>query len=91
LTVEGDKLGSPQQYLGAKLAGRLKNTGATAATAMRVLATAFDANGELVDVGEGLVTLDPLAPGSAAPFEVMFTRQDVTIAKYTTIAFGIEK
>src|SRR6476661_182578 len=74
LTVEGEKLGQPQQYLGTKLTGRIKNGGTTPATLVRVLAVAYGADGKVVDVGEGSSSLDPLAPGASGPFEITFRR-----------------
>jgi hypothetical protein len=91
LTVEGDKLGQPQQYLGTKLTGRVKNGGTTTAQLVRVLAVAYGADGKVVDVGKGGPAIDTIAPGATAPFDLTFSRTDVKIAKYDLLAVGTEK
>ncbi len=88
LSVEGTTLG--KGVLGPNITGRVRNDGTKAATLVTVIAAGYDSSGALVDTGTGYITSD-VEPGTTSPFELMFLRPDVEIAKFDIVVLGQEK
>lgn len=54
-----------------RITGVVRNEGTRAYTEVRLVATVYDANGVVVGVDEGLVSIVMIEPGESAAFEVM--------------------
>jgi len=82
LTITADTL-AKDTYVGWHVRGKLTNTATTPLQFAKVIATGYDANGNIVDVQSGFAGEGDLAPGAAAPFDAHLIRSDTTITRYT--------
>jgi len=73
-----------------KAAGTVQNASSTlAADNIQVIVTTYDEEGTVTGFRQGKVSLeDPLAPGTSAPFETLFTVHGGPPADFTIIALG---
>ncbi len=98
LVVSRDKLsGNPTE--GYILTGIIRNNGSYSAYLVNAAATAYDANGKVVDVAIGFVLpsrsatngLQPaMLQGESAQFEAHFQRKGIEIARYEVIGLGAQ-
>jgi hypothetical protein len=90
LKVEGIT-GNKPQFGGYALSGRITNTGNKTAESVKVVATAYDPNGKVVDVGWTFSKLNQIQAGGNAPFELQFANLKSAPAKYEVYVQGREK
>jgi hypothetical protein len=90
LKVEGIT-GKKPQYGGYTLSGRITNTGSKTATLVKVVSTAYDQSGKVIDVGWTYSKLDQIQAGGNAPFELEFRNLKTAPAKYEVYVQGTEK
>ncbi len=90
LKVEGIT-GKKPQFGGYTLSGRIINTGNKNASLVKVVSTAYDQNGKVVDVGWTFSKLDQIQAGGNAPFELEFRNLKEAPSKYDVYVQGTEK
>ena len=89
LTVSDTQLNTQVENGSGTITGQVKNTGTTTAGSVRVLAIAYNAQGQVVDVAKGTAKPDKLTIGATAPYQASFRRPSVQISKVETLAVGI--
>lgn len=71
LAIEGVTTLAPQTAWGAyAVSGRVVNTGRQTAEFVKVIAVAYDAASQVLDVADGYTALKRIAPGADAPFQL---------------------
>lgn len=78
--------GKAGDYGGYTLTGLVKNTGSKTASLVYVSAVAYDASGNVIDVGWTFATLNEIAPNGDSPFSLDFSNLTTAPASYEVYA-----
>ncbi len=89
LTVSDIQLNTQVENGSGTITGQVKNSGPSTAGSVRVLAVAYNAQGQVVDVAKGVTKPDKLTAGASAPYQASFRRPSVQITRVETLAVGI--
>lgn len=87
LDLKVDKVtGQPSDFGNYGLTGLVTNTGQKTALLVHIVAVAYDADGNVIDVGDTYSTLDEIAPGGDSPFSLEFGNMKDAPASYEIYA-----
>lgn len=81
----------PSVYGYYSLMGIVINTGQGTATLVNIVASAYDKNGKVIDVGWTYATLNEILPGGDSPFSLDFGNITTAPASYEVFAVGLAK
>jgi hypothetical protein len=83
LTLEQVSLTREATFNKYRLSGFVKNAGQKLTLGVGLMATGYDASGQVLDVATGIAQTQGLPPGGSAPFQLDFPRTDVAPVSYT--------
>jgi hypothetical protein len=84
----GDHSGQGIEPGGYRIVGRVQNTGSEGAEYVKIIATLYNARGEVVGVGSTYSQADRIPPGGRSPFEIELYSMAGPVDRYTLVVEG---